>query len=67
MINTLNREQDTGLVVYDTVNNLYYTGLGWKKQLRNAKIYHSSKYAEDVIKSNTDRSCVLRKILITTI
>lgn len=26
----------------------YYTGLGWDKQLRKAKLYHSYKYAVDV-------------------
>ena len=26
----------------------YYTGFGWDKQLRKAKLYHSFKYAKDI-------------------
>lgn len=26
----------------------YYTGLGWDKQIRKAKLYHSFKYAKDI-------------------
>lgn len=26
----------------------YYTGCGWDKQLRKAKLYHSYKYAKDI-------------------
>lgn len=26
----------------------YYTGFGWGKQIRKAKLYHSFKYAKDI-------------------
>lgn len=40
--------QDEGFVVRDKDAGLWYVGLGWSKQLREAKIYHSRRYAEGV-------------------
>lgn len=48
--------RDEGFVVHDKATGLWYVGLGWKgytglgwsRQLREAKIYHSRRYAEDV-------------------
>ncbi len=42
---------DSGLVVR-TKDGSFWTGLGWGKQLRNAKIYRSRHYAQAVIDGN---------------
>lgn len=40
---------DTGYVVKD-LNDLYYIGYNqWSDQLRKAKIYHSKRYAQDIM------------------
>jgi len=44
---------DKGIVIKDIKHNVYYCGLKtWDKQLRKAKIYHSEKWAEEVIDYN---------------
>lgn len=41
---------DGGYVVKDTLNKQYFCGLNtWDKQLRKAKIYHSEKYATEIV------------------
>lgn len=41
---------DGGIVIYYKPLDAYYTGMGFDKQLRNAKIYHSRKYVDEAIK-----------------
>ena len=44
-------EQDRGFVIRDIDTHCYYCGLNtWDIQLRKAKIYHSVKWANEVIK-----------------
>lgn len=41
---------DNGYVVKDMVTNEYYCGMNkWDIQLRKAKIYHSKKYANEMM------------------
>lgn len=41
---------DFGKVIYDTSTGMYYSGLKtFKKQLRDAKVYHSNKYLKEAI------------------
>lgn len=43
---------DSGFVIYDKKNQLYYCGLKkWNNQLRQAQIFHSEKYLLDRIDS----------------
>ena len=42
---SIEKQSDTGHIVFDTTDSTYWTGLGWSKQLRDAKIYHSTTYA----------------------
>lgn len=67
VINTGIVDSDEGIVIFSTNLRLYYTGLGWDKQLRNAKIYHSEKYAEKIVTNNTDKYCIFRKVRIAII
>lgn len=41
---------DGGYVIKDSITKEYFCGMNtWDKQLRKAKIYHSVKYANDVM------------------
>ena len=57
-------DHDEGIAVFDQDMRLYYTGLGWDGQLRNAKIYHSPRYADRIVAANPDRRCVLQLVRI---
>lgn len=54
---------DDGYVVMDE-HDMFYTGLGWSDQLRKAKIYHSPKWAKEVINLNPDRTCRILPVQI---
>lgn len=63
--------QDYGLVIIDTTTNKYYCGCNkFDVQLRKAKIYHSEKYAKDIIddilsrKMHIDRKLVMLPVEI---
>lgn len=44
------KNYDFGKVIYDTSTGMYYSGLNkFKKQLRDAKVYHSNKYLKEAI------------------
>lgn len=46
------RDYDFGKVIYDTSTGMYYSGLNtFKKQLREAKVYHSNKYLKEAIET----------------
>ena len=46
------RDYDFGKVIYDTSTGMYYSGLNtFKKQLREAKMYHSDKYLKEAIET----------------
>mgnify|MGYP004457710709 FL=1 len=46
------RDCDFGKVIYDTSTGMYYSGLNtFKKQLREAKVYHSNKYLKEAIET----------------
>ena len=46
------RDYDFGKVIYDTSTGMYYSGLNtFKKQLREAKMYHSNKYLKEAIET----------------
>lgn len=48
---------DVGYVVKDSNTKEYYCGLNtWDKQLRKAKIYHSTRYANNVMNDNKFKS-----------
>lgn len=58
---------DTGYVIKDSTTKEYYCGLNtWDKQLRKAKIYHSVKYANDVINDDkfSNRTMHIAKVEI---
>lgn len=45
-----NENYDFGKVIYDVSTGMYYSGLNtFKKQLREAKVYHSNKYLKEAI------------------
>ena len=47
---------DFGKVIYDTSTGMYYNGLNmFKKQLRDAKVYHSNKYLKEAIETLTNK------------
>lgn len=47
---------DFGKVIYDTSTEMYYSGLKtFKKQLKDAKVYHSNKYLKEAIKTLTNK------------
>lgn len=59
--------EDTGIVIKDMKTNEYYAGFNnWDKQLRKAKIYHSKRYANDVLVDSrfSNRKLVLINIII---
>ena len=58
--------EDNGFVIKNIETNEYYIGFEkWDKQLRKAKIYHSIKYANDVINdSEHDSELKIVKIII---
>ena len=46
------KNYDFGKVIYDTSTGMYYSGLNmFKKQLRDAKVYHSDKYLKEAIET----------------
>lgn len=46
------RDYDFGKVIYDVSTGMYYCGLNtFKKQLRDAKVYHSDKYLKEAIQT----------------
>lgn len=46
------RDYDFGKVIYDVSTEMYYCGLNtFKKQLRDAKVYHSDKYLKEAIQT----------------
>lgn len=52
MSNKKFRDYDFGKVIYDTSTGMYYSGLNtFKKQLREAKVYHSNKYLKEAIET----------------
>ena len=60
---------DYGYVVKSS-NNTYYIGMNqWDNQLRKAKIYHSERYANDIVNSTrfSDMELQLVKIEIREI
>lgn len=60
---------DTGYVVKD-INGFYYIGYNqWSDQLRKAKIYHSERYANEILndKRFNTRNLKLVKIKIEEI
>ena len=52
-VEAIGEQSDTGHVVFDTTDGTYWTGLGWSKQLRDAKIYRSTTYAMAVGANHT--------------
>lgn len=47
---------DFGKVIYNKSTGMYYSGLKtFKKQLRDAKVYHSDKYLKEAIKTLTNK------------
>lgn len=42
---------DNGYVIYDSKQDMFYTGMGFNKNIRFAQVYHSSKYVKDAIKN----------------
>lgn len=47
---------DFGKVIYDVSTGMYYSGLNtFKKQLREAKVYHSNKYLKEAIETLTNK------------
>lgn len=47
---------DFGKVIYDTSTGMYYNGVNmFKKQLRDAKVYHNDKYLKKAIKTLTNK------------
>ena len=47
---------DFGKVIYDTSTGMYYNSLNmFKKQLRDAKVYHSDKYLKEAIETLTNK------------
>ena len=52
---------DAGIVVFSKENGKFWTGLGWEKQLRKAKVYHSKLFAELVIRDHPKHDCILFK------
>lgn len=46
------KNYDFGKVIYDVSNGMYYSGLNtFKKQLRDAKVYHSNRYLKEAIET----------------
>ena len=46
------KNYDFGKVIYDTSTGMYYSCLNmFKKQLRDAKVYHSDKYLKEAIET----------------
>ena len=46
------KNYDFGKVIYDVSNGMYYSGLNtFKKQLRDAKDYHSNRYLKEAIET----------------
>lgn len=46
------KNYDFGKVIYDVSNGMYYSALNtFKKQLRDAKVYHSNRYLKEVIET----------------
>ena len=57
--------EDNGFVIKNIDTNEYFIGFNkWDKQLRKAKIYHSIKYANDVINDSEYKNLKIVKILI---
>lgn len=53
---------DFGKVIYNKSNGMYYSGLKtFKKQLRDAKVYHSDKYLKEAIKTLTNKQKIRPK------
>lgn len=51
------RDQDFGKVIYDASTGMYYCGLNtFKKQLRDAKVYHSDRYLKEAIQTLLDNN-----------
>ena len=47
---------DFGKVIYNKSTGMYYSGLKtFKKQLRDAKVYHSDKYLKEAIETLTNK------------
>ena len=47
---------DFGKVIYNKSTGMYYSGLKtFKKQLKDAKVYHSDKYLKEAIKTLTNK------------
>ena len=42
---------DTGYVIYNEQNNVFYTGMGFNKNIRFAQIYHDLKFVKEAIKN----------------
>ena len=54
---------DFGKVIYDASTGMYYSGLNtFKKQLRDAKVYHSNKYLKEAIETLTNKQKSRQKI-----
>ena len=48
------KNYDFGKVIYDVSNGMYYSALNtFKKQLRDAKVYHSNRYLKEAIETRT--------------
>lgn len=53
---------DFGKVIYNKSTGMYYSGLKtFKKQLRDAKVYHSDKYLKEAIETLTNKQKIRPK------
>lgn len=53
---------DFGKVIYNTSTGMYYSGSNmFKKQLRDAKVYHSNKYLKEAIEILTNKQKIRPK------
>lgn len=42
-------KKDNGFIVFCKADETFWNGMGWSKQLRNAKIYHWQTKAYDIV------------------
>lgn len=53
--------KDNGYVVKDSISKEYFCGYNtWDKQLRKAKIYHSTRYANETLNDKRFRNRTMK-------
>lgn len=63
MSDKIRQTADSGIVICSKAGS-FWNGFNWKQQLREAKIYHSAKFAQDIIDRHPDMEARLLPVEI---